>query len=366
MRIVHISDIHLSDKNFSEFENNYREPFLQLLHDEHAKEKIDTIVITGDLVDQGGHSLLKIGKFSSYDDPYKIFEEEFILPIKDKLGFDNSKFLFVPGNHDINENDILWVTEKKLKRDVNEESIKELLEQNKTGINVNNDRIKLFKNFERKFHENTSNYVFSYNESTYLYETADKVKIGYALINDSWRCSTCRLHEEEENVLYFGSNQLYDAFNVFRTDVHVKILLTHHPTKSYAKKEQEEVERILLSKKYHLHLFGHSHHHKYENYISPNGKCFGIMARSALNKPSETESKWQPGFHIIDINLNKAIISAITYYKYMHGACDFAYDTETALPSGIDNTQHSLSFDKIITSTIIKKQDLDRSKFSNL
>lgn len=365
MRIVHISDIHLSNKNFSEFENNYREPFLELLYKENDKEKIDIIVITGDLVDQGGHSLFEIEKFNSYNDPYKIFDEEFILPIKEKLGFDNSKFLFVPGNHDINENEILWVTEKKLKREVNDESIIKLLEQNKSGININNDRIKLFKNFEQKFHESTSNYVFSYNESTYLYETPDGARIGFALINDSWRCSTCRLHQEDENLLYFGNKQLYDALRSFR-DVQMKVLLTHHPIKSYAKKEQEEVERILLSKKYHLHLFGHSHHHKYESYISPNGNCFGIMARSALNKPSEEQSKWQPGFHIIDINLSKAIISAITYYKYIYKTPGFGYDSETALPDGIDVSQHALSFDKVTTSPVVKKQDLDRLKFSNL
>jgi len=362
MRIVHISDIHLSIENFSEFENNYRKALLKVLSDEHQLNKpIDIIAITGDLVDKGGHSLFEMDRFKDYSNPYQIFEEEFITPIKNELGFGNSKFLFIPGNHDINENEILWVDEKNLQDDEVKGNINNYLSKNRTEFSRVNDRIKLFKNFESEFHKDTINYTPSFNESTFIYETSDGVKVGFALINDSWRCSTCQLHKHYEKKLYFGFKQLYDGLKILNAhQPTMNVLLTHHPISSYA---EEEVRRIVTNHEYHLHLYGDKHNHGYDSYITPTGKCFGIMARAALNKPDESESKWQPGFHIIDIDFNEALIETIIYYKYIYSSCQFGFDTDTAAPSGYDTSKHSLSFKKIERESKIKKEDLDKSKF---
>jgi len=119
MRIVHLSDIHLSKSNFDEFKNTYCEALIRDLISFDKEKKIDIIVITGDLVDRGGHSLYSIDGFedkSIYSNPYSIFEKIFINPIISALGFSKENFLFVPGNHDIDEREILIKEEYDLKK----------------------------------------------------------------------------------------------------------------------------------------------------------------------------------------------------------------------------------------------------------
>ncbi|HFK5503494.1 TPA: metallophosphoesterase [Elizabethkingia anophelis] len=362
MRIVHISDIHLSKDNYDEFKNNYREALLNVLKKETDIKPIDIIAITGDLVDQGGHSLFKIDKYSNFDNPYLIFENEFILPLKNRLGLSNSNFLFIPGNHDINENQILWVDEKKLQDSETEGKIDDILSKNRSTFNNTNLRIEAFKNFEQKFHEDTDNYYFSNNESTFVFENPNGIKVGFALINDSWRCSTCYLHKHKDKKLFFGEQQLYTALNkISEFNTSCNIILTHHPLDSYA--EKDDVHRTLVNNDYHLHLFGDKHHHTYTKYINSTGNCFGIMARAALNRPNEPESNWQPGFHIIDINFTEAHIEKITYYKYIHSHCMFGKDTDIAPENGHDLSKHTLSFNAIKGTSKIKAKDLDKSNF---
>lgn len=364
MRIVHISDIHLSKDNFPEFENNYRRALIKTLREEHGIKSIDIIAITGDLVNQGGHSLLEIDKYKDCTDPYYVFEEEFLKPLQEKLEFPNSKFLFIAGNHDINENEILWIDEKRLQDLEVGGGINDLLSKNRTEFNNNNKRIELFKKFEKRFHYDTANYEPSNNESTYIYESPEGLKVGFALINDSWRCSTCALLKHKDKKLFFGVQQLYDSLKTIEaSDTVFNVLLTHHPLQSYG--EGEEVFKVVVNRDYHLHLFGDQHKQEYNSYLTPTGTCFGIMARSALNKPSETESKWQPGFHIIDIDYHQATIDKITYYKYIYSRGGFGRDTDVA-NGGNDITKHKLSFKPVEKTVRVSKDDLDKSKLIKL
>lgn len=320
------------------------------------------LTVFSNLVDQGGHSLFEIARFSGCKDPFKIFEDEFITPLKVKLNFGNSKFLFIPGNHDADENEVLWINEKKLQDDEVAGNINDILLQNKSAFTYCNKRIEAFKNFEMRFHEKTLQYHFSNNESTFIYTTSAGVKVGFALINDSWRCSTCQIHKHHNKKLYFGEQQLYHALQtISKHDTLCNVILTHHPVQSFA--EEQAVVRTLAHKDYHLHLYGDKHHHTYSSHITPIGNCFGIMARAALNKPDESESKWQPGFHIIDIDFSEAIVQEITYYKYIHGSCRFGKDTDTAPPDGYDKSGHRLSFTKIPKEIKVKQENLDKSLY---
>lgn len=344
MRIIHISDIHLSSDNYDEFKRNYIVDLPVILSEENDKRNIDLIVITGDLVDQGGSSLCQMTKFAGIDDPYQIFEDEFIKPIKEALGFDNDRFIFIAGNHDIDENNILWVDEKKMQKEEVEGRIKSLLELTGDDADRYRARIQKFKDFERRFHENTRNYTFSVNQSTYIYTYNDSIKVGFALINDSWRCSTCKLATYKDKKLFFGYDQIYNALDNL-ADATMNVILTHHPIDSYD--ELEEVKRALTSKRYHLHLYGDQHHRNISLHIGTSGECLALMARAGLNRPKEGEEKWQPGFHIIDINFEKAILERITYYKYDYNSTLFTADSSAKPRFGIDETPRPLGFQQV-------------------
>ncbi|AXP82483.1 Calcineurin-like phosphoesterase [Mariniflexile rhizosphaerae] len=338
MRIVHLSDIHLSKNNYDEFHDNYREALINDLAEFHSTNKIDLIVITGDLVDKGGHSLLKMDEFKLFNSPYTVFEEVFIKPISSILGLQNENFLFIPGNHDIDENGILWVDEKSMKQKINKDTIKQQLELNKLDFNFSNERIKLFKEFEETFHKDTINYEYSNNESVYIYKDDSDKNVGFILINDSWRCSTCKLDDGNLNNHFFGSKQLYWAIQKLQNqDLNLDriICLFHHSVDDFT--EKNEVVKFLMNKDVDLFLFGHHHSIKSEKIFNPAGSCFGFRGRAALNKPDEQIDKFQPGYQIIDIDLFSNRISQIHHRKYVFDNPQFVYDTQSAPPNGIDN-----------------------------
>ena len=362
MRIVHISDIHLSASNFGDFKKYYRKALLKVLSKEHKETPIDIIAITGDLVDKGGHSLLKMSLFKTETDPYKIFEDQFITPIKNELNLSNANFVFIPGNHDVDESKILWFDEKTFQDEEVEGNINDTLPKIRDVINNYNQRIEQFKNFEHRFHAGNPDYLSTYNESTYIYEHRPGIKVGFALINDSWRCSTCHLVKHKDKKLYFGSDQLNNALDILENNKTIlNVILTHHPIDKYA--EQAEVEKILKNFEFHLHLYGDQHHLKLSTYIDPNGECFGIMARAGLNNPREPLSEWQPGFHIIDINFQEAVISCITYYHYIEKNCQFSFDVHAKSPDGIDKNKRPLGFQKVPLHNASTLKTLDREKY---
>ncbi|MBW8244021.1 metallophosphoesterase [Muricauda oceani] len=358
MRLVHLSDIHLSNSNYHEFVHKYRKALISDLKNFNALKKIDTLLITGDLVDKGGHSLLEIKGFDGYKNPYDIFDEVFIQPILEGVGISKDNILFIPGNHDVNEREFSYYDECELIDKIDESSIESFLKDNQSTF-LHNERIKNFKEFERAFHLNNSLYDFSNNHSTYIYNYADEFKIGFILINDSWRCKTRKFIGEEESKIFFGYHQLdygLEYFETHKTDLN--ICLFHHSLDDYA--EKKEVERILRTKEIELFLYGHYHNTKFEYSYDPFGSCVGIRGRAALNRPEEKISEYQPGYQIIDLDLNSYKVNKIHYRKYIYNGSRFDSDTETALGGIVQDQQVFILRRENRTS---KGFDLDREKF---
>ena len=277
---------------------------------------------------KGGHSLFEIEGFEDYKCPYDIFEEIFINPISQKTGINKSLFLFIPGNHDVNEKEISYYDECKLTNDINGVNIESYLNTNKTTFS-NNKRIQGFKDFERKFHDGNDLYDYSNNHSLYVHKINEKVKVGFLLINDSWRCKT-RKFDGEDGKIYFGFHQLdYCLKELENYDTELNICLFHHPITDY--KEETEVQRILRNKNIELFLYGHYHSQEFEVLHSNFGSCFGIRGRAALNKPEEKESEFQSGYQIIDLDILSYRINKIHYRKYIYKGSRFDIDSDSAI-----------------------------------
>ena len=332
MRIVHLSDIHLSISNYDEFNDNYRYALINDLLEYHNSIPIDLIVITGDLVDKGGYSLFEIAGFESEKSPYDIFEKVFLNPIILALKIDKHKILFIPGNHDIDERKILLCEENDMVKNIQGDNIKKYLSEN---IDFkHSERIRKFKEFEQKYHTGNPNYIYSSNESTYIFQDKQGIKVGFILVNDSWRCKSIKLHGEEDT-FYFGLQQLHDGVKILDTaQTKLNVCLFHHSVSNY--KEKTEVERALSNKNIELFLYGHYHSSKFEKlYTSSYKSSLGIRGRAALFKPKEISSEYQSGYLIIDIDLELYKISEINYRQYKYKFCHFDIDTDAGL-GGID------------------------------
>jgi DNA repair exonuclease SbcCD nuclease subunit len=293
MRIVHFSDIHLSNDNLEDLRNFYIGSLINDLQAQSQEKRIDLVLITGDLLDKGGKSFT--GK-----NAYQVFEEEFIDPIASALQISKSSFLFIPGNHDIDQALIEKKSEYYLTHNLTKEYGNSLLADMKDKFIDENQRMKPFKDFEKKYHANTPQYEFSNNESLFVVDSPEG-RVGIALINDSWRCSA-ELKPENH---FIGFNQLFNAKRYFeQAKTTVNIALFHHPLESLNQLERDEIENILRSYPFHLAIFGHLHLHKQKSIITSSGGYNQLSGRAAFNNTSEKEARHQPGYNIIDLSLD--------------------------------------------------------------
>jgi DNA repair exonuclease SbcCD nuclease subunit len=332
MRIVHFSDIHLSKQNYNEFVDNFKDALIKDLKDYNNNDKsIDLIIITGDLVDRGGYSLFEIDEFKSgYDNPYKIFEKIFINPIADALSFNKHHIIFIPGNHDVDERVYSYYDECEMVRNINKTTITDFLNHNESSFTYN-ERIRKFKEFEKEYHLNNLTYKPTNNQSVYVHDYLGK-KIGFLLINDSWRCKTVALKIDDDK-LFFGSQQINNALRTlkeFQTDINISLF--HHSIEDY--KESDEVQRLLVNKEIDLYLYGHYHSQKFEKLITPINNCFGIRGRALLNRPNETVLLYQPGYQILDLDIDFFKIEKIIFRRYSYDNISFVSDVDTAPPIG--------------------------------
>ena len=365
MRLVHLSDIHLSKDNYNEFQNNYKDALLKDLAIYHNSIPIDLIIITGDLVDKGGHSLFEILEFKDFKSPYDIFDKIFIDPISDQLGIDKHKFLFIPGNHDIDEKEILLFDEKELVKNISDKNINEYLLENKSFKHSN--RIRKFKEFEQQYHLENSSYIYSPNHSTYIYENKNGCRVGFILVNDSWRCKSIKLAIENDNKHYLGVSQLYESLDYLNQNkTQLNICLLHHNLHDY--KEEEEVKGILNRKNIELFLYGHFHSTETCILYTPSGNCKGFRARAALFKPEEINSQYHSGYQILDFDLTSNFkVTAVHYRKYNHKEDSKAFisDNETAPMNGIDknSSNSNMGFDLPREGRENRKQYLNKDLF---
>ena len=228
MRIIHLSDIHLCKDNIEDFRLPYRKSLIEELSNINSEIEIELIIISGDLLDKGGSSLKELEEYKSSDNPYDIFEKEFIEPICDKLKMLKEKILFIPGNHDIEQNKIDEIKEAGIKSILtSSQEVNRLCgKYNKDLNSLNFERLEAFLQFEEKFHHGNKylQYKFSKFESQVIYSYRFK-KIGIALINDAWRCSKGKVENH-----FVGINQFHRSLNFFEeNETELNIAVMHHP-----------------------------------------------------------------------------------------------------------------------------------------
>ncbi len=328
MRIVQISDIHLSNDNLTDFKAFFLEGIIKDLTEFNREKKIDLIVLTGDLLDKGGES------FANPSMRYELFETEFINPILKALSLSKIQVLFIPGNHDIDRSEIDVTYEKGLVTEIISISTANVkLAENLKKFTLINNRIQRFKEFEKSFHASTPNYFYSNNQSYFIYKEQE-IKIGFLLVNDSWRCSNGLKTDQH----FIGTNQLLEAKTFFESEnTNFNIVLFHHPLELLNDDEQQELRNIINKWDFELVLYGHTHSASVAHTHGINGNAVFLNPQTAFNNPRTKISEFEPGYNIIDIDLNNLNLTCF-FRKYIHARFEFDADTNAAA-GGTYNTR---------------------------
>ena len=98
MRILHFSDFHLDGNHIAE-SKAVLDYMIEALAEICNERKIDLVLFSGDMLVQGG-----LGFNHDLKQGFEKFREVVITPLMKGLGLPESRFIFTPGNHDIDRN----------------------------------------------------------------------------------------------------------------------------------------------------------------------------------------------------------------------------------------------------------------------
>lgn len=314
MRIVHLSDIHYSikQKNFNEY---VVDPLFRDLLNFHKEIQIDLILFTGDLIDKAGAPYNTLDSFDSFD-------LNFITPLLELLNLDKGRFLFIPGNHDIDRTKVISTTELGIRMQLDSRETIEKSFSNLAELNL--ERMEDYKIFENYYFD--GNIAYRSNDFGYSYLTSIKdLKIGIAGFNSSWRC----YDDSDKNNLIVGKVQFDNVSNHFSDqDLDLKIALMHHPFE-YLHDAEVQYSKNHIIREYDLLLTGHTHETNAHSYTTSLGNgCVLCTAPSNWEKNNFLNHGLnRNGYNILDFSPRQKTVE-IHFRRYNYEKNCFVSDTD--------------------------------------
>lgn len=305
MRILHFSDFHLNGEMIKDARHTLKYMF-NALRQIQEEAPIDLVIFSGDILERGGE-----GYNHDLREGFNEFKKEVIVPIMNEIGQPLSRFIFTPGNHDIDRS----ADSSRLEDNLEKESctLKGIIQLTKaTDVDDYTKRIQEFKSFEKDYYESLGDITYNWGKFVSTFELViDGVKVGISSLNTVWRCGHNDAHK-----IALGINQITEC-SEHLNDKDLRIALTHYPIGFLKDIEREEVCR-LCSKHFDILFCGHSHG-GYVNFQAPyrNKGFFEINTSGTLaSNTYENDRKYKNAFQIIDIDLAGRYI--IQTYKQVH------------------------------------------------
>lgn len=306
MRILHFSDFHL-DKTPINIGKSQKllNSIINTIKPYHEAHQIDLIIFTGDMVNMGGKS------FTNILQGFQTFENLIINPLLEALNLGKERFVFCPGNHDIDRNKDNKYSEVGLTEQLkNDKSLDEFYEDPKS-LDVMK-RISDFKEFEKKYYEKCDNisYKFSNFQSNIKININDKL-VGITALNTAWRCWDSGT---DKGKILMCTRQISDSED-FLKDCDIKIAISHH---SYTWMNNFEVLNLekFITQDYDMYFCGHTHCYNTEYCIKPEGRTFkliapGVMTANILGN----QNQYRNGFSIVDYDLDNAFVETMIFFQ---------------------------------------------------
>ena len=327
MRIIHLTDFHLTPKNLKDWNEYVREPLLEKLSWLHKNKEIDFIAFTGDLLDRGGKD------YKDAAEAFGIFKKEVILPIVERIGLPITKFIIIPGNHDVVRSlDEEWEEIGSKTYFLHRENISKYVTKAIKDHNFNGmKRIEPYKKFEAALYGDADSAVsLSIFGSSFKY-SINGISVGVCALNSSWRCYS----NDDSGNLLIGEDQLI-ANTYFVKDCEIKVALVHHPLDGLSAVERSTITNHIY-KEFDILLTGHTHDTVTSVATGFTGSVFVNVAPSGINEIRSDSRTFANGFTVIDFDKKKSSIDCI-YWRYNHDKKSFVLNTDASIE--INGTSH--------------------------
>ena len=233
--ILHLSDLHYDDSKESATTLLVKKIIddLNMLKQEQGIE-IKLVLFTGDLVNFGGQA--------------DLFEKAYVKavkPILENLGLSESDFLYVPGNHELDRNEVdmdfqAGFIKRVLSADVDKEKFEN---RNLTA------RSKNYFDFINRFYKWDNNEVI-----TNKVVNSKNYKIGISLYNTAWTSST---YSEQDAKKIIMPPVLAKKMAEEIKDCDFTIAMMHHPIDWFEDENGNKIQRCLSE--YNFVFCGHKH-----------------------------------------------------------------------------------------------------------
>lgn len=249
--IVHISDAHLQKKDIEEIKKIIEKLIEDVRKVASETDQIPNLIcFTGDLIQRGDYA-------KEVENEWKLANEIIVAPIWEQLNVEKDNFIIVPGNHEVNRNEIEKYSEKGFMGITNRQEIDDLVKEMPM---VAKGRIQYFYEYIKEYYADKVDFgKIGYS----LIREFNGIKIGIACVDSAWRSSG--EGDIERNRIIVGKRQIEELFdNIKETDL--KVCLMHHPINWLVVDEQQEIKRCLG--KFDLVLRGHVHELDDEQIIS--------------------------------------------------------------------------------------------------
>ena len=325
MRILHFSDFHLNGEKISDAKHtlNFMLKAIKKIQNERA---IDLVVFSGDMLERGGEGYEKDLKAA-----FTSFKEVVINPIMAELGIPLSRFIFAPGNHDID-------------RDADDEMMEDGIEKHTKDYNgiVNfaknpkiakyTARINSFKEFEEDFYKDLDNVLYNGSRfvSTFEYDI-DGITVGVSALNNVWRCSC-----NDKDKIALGIHQIAE-YTRHLEGKSIRLAVMHYPIE-YLKETERHIVMELCARNFDVVFCGHSHQ-GYVNMQAPLSNRAFLEVNTSGTLAANTyvnDSKYRNSFQIVDCEVG--VQYAVRKY-YQSDFQDFILDVNNDYPDG-NNIRH--------------------------
>lgn len=299
INILHISDSHIQKSSITEIKKITQKLIDDIFRVQKEKDiTIDLVCFTGDLIQRGDMVI-------SDEKQWELAIDILVKPLLDALNLTMEKFIYVPGNHEVDQSKIVKALENGLKVKSMEE-IKSLMDEFNP---LYRDRLKYFYDNVKK---NQSDAVFGILGYTCQKEI-NGVNIGFACVDSAWR--SCGNGKNEKGNLYIGLKQLQDLYANIE-DTNLKICLVHHPEDWMEECEKLEIEKEFS--KYDIVLRGHVHEEDLKQVLRKSMKTIYSTAGKLypLDYAEGRAVDGYNGYSILNIKYDEGICNIFlrTYY----------------------------------------------------
>lgn len=354
IRILHFSDFHLNGDKIDDAQHVLNS-MLKSLQQINTERQIDLVIFTGDMLEQGG-----VGYGNNLEQGFADFHLRVIKPILAVLNLPQDRFIFTPGNHDVNrEADKRYFDNNLLSSSRDVISINNLLKDSEIAEDLG--KVDDFKRFEKEYYDNCDHITYCKGKFVSTFEMMiNGYNIGISSLNTVWQCG------KGDNTPALGICQITECKEHLEGK-DVKIALSHYPYYEL-EKEWKEIEE-LLSKEFDIYFSGHSHS-GHSRFIAATNKNYFFDINTAGTLAANTyehDEKYKNAFQIIDYTPRiKYLIRRYFQINYQNFELDRNGDYSPNGFKEFDIPANSSELEKIYRETVesnrVQRQYIFKSK----